>query len=157
MTDKLELYKKMSELEEGYAEALEATARELRNPLIRVIIKAVAEDSIKHSLIYKAIVELIEGPGPMLSEEEADAIAKEIERHIKVEEEMIKSLSKILELGVDNKAIGFLIKAILKDEHYHHALLKRVYDMIVLRETLTESEMWDLIWKDALYHGTPGG
>ncbi len=157
MEGRIEIYDKMSQLEESYADALDDTAKDIRNPLVRVIIKGVSQDSIKHSLIYRAIVELLKGPGPMLSEEEAQVIAEEIERHIKVEEEMIKSVTKILESGIDNKAIEFLIKAILKDEHYHHALLRRVYDMIVLRETLTESEMWDLVWKDALYHGTPGG
>ncbi len=70
---------------------------------------------------------------------------------------MIRVVSNVLKEGVEDKAVKFLLEAILKDEVYHHALLKRVHEMIVKRETLTESYIWEMIWKDTTYHGAPGG
>jgi hypothetical protein len=38
------------------------------------------------------------------------------------------------------KAVKFLLEAILKDEVFHHSLLKNVLEMIVRRESFTESD-----------------
>ena len=29
--------------------------------------------------------------------------------------------------------------------------------MIVEKESLTEQDLWDWVWKDSLFHGSPGG
>ncbi len=73
---------------------------------------------------------MLTNPGPMISEEEADKVSKEITDHIETEKEMIENVESILDKGVENKAIDFLLRSILKDEYYHHALLKRVYEMV---------------------------
>ena len=58
---------------------------------------------------------------------------------------------------VRDKAVKFLLESVLRDEFYHHALLQKVYEMIVKRETFSESDLWDAVWQEAMFHGTPGG
>ncbi len=147
----------MINAEEDYAGRLFQSAREVKNPIVRVIMEAIAQDSLKHSLMYGAILSLLEGESPYISQAEADRIVDEIEYHIKTEAEMVKTVEDLLASGVKDKPIKFLLEAILKDEIYHHILLRKIYDMIIKRETFTESELWNLVWKEAMFHGTPGG
>jgi rubrerythrin len=150
-------FEKMSKLEKEYSRKLAESAKDVKNPVVRVVMVAVAQDSLKHSMIYDAMTELLKGERPLIGEVELDRIAGEIEYHIRTEEEMIRYLKETLEKGVDNKAIKFFLETLLRDELYHHALLKKVLEMIVRREAFTESDLWDLIWKEATFHGTPGG
>ena len=50
-----------------------------------------------------------------------------------------------------------VVKAILNDEIRHHQLLKRIHEMIVEKEALTEQDIWDWTWQDSLFHGSRGG
>jgi len=96
------------------------------------------------------------GYSKLIDEADYNIIAGEINEHIETESEMIKTVEDLLS-NVDDRAMKFILEYILKDEHIYHAVLVRVKEMMIKRETLSESELWDLIWKDALYHGTPGG
>ena len=149
--------KNYHDIEVEYSKALSQSVKEIKNPIIKTIIEAISQDSFKHAMIYKAIMAIASGEGPLLSEEEAEKIRDEVEKHIKSEEEMIRQVKALLDKGVDNKAIKFLLEAILKDEITHHSMLRRVHEIIVKRHTLTESDLWDMIWRDVAFHGTPGG
>ncbi|MEM0049202.1 MAG: hypothetical protein QW424_04785 [Candidatus Bathyarchaeia archaeon] len=50
-----------------------------------------------------------------------------------------------------------LLTAILADERRHHELLKRVLEIIIRGETITEDEWWEFIWRNVPFHGAPGG
>ncbi len=150
-------FENMSKLEKEYSKKLAESAKDVKNPVVKVVMTAVAQDSLKHSMIYDAMTELLKGERPLIGEVELDRIASEIEYHIRTEEQMIRYLKETLERGVENKAIKFLLETLLRDELYHHALLKKVLEMIVRREAFTESDLWDLVWKEATFHGTPGG
>lgn len=147
----------MSKLEIEYSKRLADSAKDVKNLVVRIVMNAVAQDSLKHSMMYEAMTELLKEERPMISEDELNKIASEIEYHIKTEEDMIKYLKEVLEKGVKNKAVKFFLEVLLRDELYHHALLKQVREMIIRRETFTESDSWELIWKEATFHGTPGG
>jgi len=147
----------MQKLEKEYAQKLRDSAKEVKNPVVKAVMEAVSQDSFKHSMLYEVITELLSKEHPFISEEVSEQIRKEIDEHIKTESEMIKVVRETLEKGVSNKAVKFLLEAILRDEVFHHALLTKVNEMIVKRETFTESDMWDLIWKESVWHGTPGG
>lgn len=150
-------FKDMSKLEREYSNKLAESAKDVKNPVVKTVMIAVAQDSLKHSMIYDVMTDLLKEERPVISEVELDKIASEIEYHIKTEEEMIKYLKHVLEEGVENKAIKFFLETLLKDELYHHALLKKVLEMIIRREAFTESDLWELVWKEATFHGTPGG
>lgn len=150
-------FEDVSKLEREYSKRLANSAKNVKNLVVRIVMNAVAQDSLKHSMMYEAMTELLKEERPMISEDELNTIASEIEYHIKTEEDMIKYLKEVLEKGVKNKAVRFFLEVLLRDELYHHALLKQVHEMIIRRETFTESDLWELIWKEATFHGTPGG
>jgi hypothetical protein len=50
-----------------------------------------------------------------------------------------------------------IMEAILNDELIHHKLLLNIYEIIAKAEALTEEKMWDILWRDSPFHGTPGG
>lgn len=150
-------FEDVSKLEREYSKRLADSAKNVKNLVVRIVMNAVAQDSLKHSMMYEAMTELLKEERPMISEDELNTIASEIEYHIKTEEDMIKYLKEVLEKGVKNKAVKFFLEVLLRDELYHHALLKQVHEMIIRRETFTESDLWELIWKEATFHGTPGG
>jgi rubrerythrin len=147
-------FKEMVKIERNYHDRLINSVREVTNPVVKVVMVAVAQDSLKHSIMYEVLVELLRGR-PMISEAELEKIATEIEHHIKTEEEMINYLKKLLEGSIENKAVKFLLEAILRDEIFHHSLLKNVLEIIVRRESFTESDAWEQVWKDVASHGTP--
>lgn len=43
------------------------------------------------------------------------------------------------------------------DEVRHHKLLLSLQKKIAEAETLTEADVWEMVWKDVAYHGAPGG
>jgi hypothetical protein len=43
------------------------------------------------------------------------------------------------------------------DEKRHHELLKEILEILVKGETITESDWWDVLWKNVPFHGSPGG
>jgi rubrerythrin len=79
-----------------------------------------------------------------------------VERHIRIEAELIKKISDMLPT-VENEKVKLLLNAILADERRHHELLKEVLEIIVRGETITEEDWWDVLWKNVPFHGAPGG
>ena len=147
---------KYSDLEKIYADKLRNLTESIENPVIKSILEGVSKDSVKHSLLYKTLLEMEKGYSKLIDETDCNIIAEEIDEHIRIESEMIRTVESLIS-DVDDKAMKFILEYILNDEHIHHAMLVRVKEMIIKRETLSKSDLWDLIWKDALYHGTPGG
>jgi hypothetical protein len=91
-----------------------------------------------------------------LAQEDLDKQRALVEKHIALEAELIKVLKeKIPE--IENAKVVFLLNAILEDECRHHAMLKRVLDIIVQGETIPEDDWWKLLWEGAPFHGSPGG
>ena len=59
--------------------------------------------------------------------------------------------------SVSNEKVTLLLDAILADEVRHHALLKKVLEILVKGETITDNEWWEILWENVPFHGTPGG
>ena len=155
--DILETFKKLSEIEMKYAHKLAAAAAGTGNNVVRAVMHAVSKDSEKHALLYKVLLDIHAKPGRMLTEEESQRILREIEEHIRTEEEMLRRVRQLLKRDDLDKPTKFILELILRDEGLHHAMLLAIHKMIIEHETLTESDLWDMIWKDASFHGAPGG
>ncbi|MEM3704100.1 MAG: ferritin-like domain-containing protein, partial [Candidatus Bathyarchaeia archaeon] len=91
-----------------------------------------------------------------LSHEQLDQQRSLVEKHIRIEAELIKKISDILPT-VENEKVKLLLTAILADEKRHHELLKEVLEILVRGETITEDDWWDALWKNVPFHGAPGG
>lgn len=143
-------------MEETYANELKKLANSIKHPVLRVLFESIAKDSEKHALMYKAVVEVLESTQPFISEEDLKRVTVSINQHIETE---IKMLNKALSIASEAKdpRVKLLISAIADDESRHHKLLLDIKEKIAKPETLTEDILWEMIWKDSPWHGTPGG
>ncbi len=133
-----EYFKEEAKRELEYARLLNNTSSRSQNPVVRLVIDAVSQDSVKHSKIYETMAALIINPG-LIDEAESAAVLNDIEKHISMEAESVRELEK------------------LKSESFHHAVLRQLYNALIKNITLTEQDIWEAVWRDAVYHGTPGG
>jgi len=69
---------------------------------------------------------------------------------------MLRRIERIAEKA-EHKAVRFLLHYILSDERRHHETLKEIMEHVVNRETITEDEWWDFLYRDAVGHGAPVG
>ena len=154
--DLLTTAKEMVSKEFEYAKELREAATKFRHPVLQVLLVGISLDSEKHSAFYDAIVKTLTEAQPMLSEEELEVIKEGIKKHIKQEAEMVKLTAELLEKVSDPK-LKLILQMIHDDEVRHHKLLLNLQKKIAEAETLTEADVWEMIWKDVAYHGAPGG
>jgi len=107
-------------------------------------------------MIYRAPAELASNPQPFITEDELKRVVEVVKRHIETESKMLESVKLMLEETSDPR-LKLLLEAIREDEAKHHALLVSIRDKLATAETLREQELWDMIWKESPWHGTPGG
>ena len=155
--DKLvEFLKKQIDVENEIVDSLSDALRDIKNPPVKGVLRGISLDSVKHAEMYDAAVKLLTSVPQALSQEHLDKQRSLVEKHIRVEAELIKKISDLLP-SVENEKIRLLLNAILADEKRHHELLKQVLEIIVHGETITEEDWWDILWKNVPFHGAPGG
>ncbi|WP_048078569.1 ferritin-like domain-containing protein [Desulfurococcus mucosus] len=145
-----------SRIEEDYARRLSNLGESLKHPVLRALFKSIARDSEKHAMIYRALADLLTSPQPFITEDELERVKAEVSHHIETEKEMLRTVEEMLKT-VEDPRVKLLLAAIRDDEAEHHALLVSIREKIASAETLTEQKLWDMIWKDSPWHGTPGG
>jgi rubrerythrin len=126
------------------------------NPTVKGVLKGISLDSVKHAEMYSSAVTLMTTVSKALTQENLDEQKDLIEKHVRMEAELIQKIGKMLP-SVRDKKVKLLLEAILADEKRHHELLKNVLEILVKGETITESDWWDMLWKDVPFHGAPGG
>ncbi len=143
-------------VENEIVDSLNNALVDVKNPPVRGVLKGISLDSVKHAEMYAAATELLTSVSQALSQEHLDKQRALVEKHIRMEEELIKKIKKVLPT-VENAKVRLLLNAILADEKRHHELLKMVLEILVRGETITEADWWDLLWKNVPFHGAPGG
>jgi len=143
-------------VENDIVDSLNSALIEVRNPPVKGVLKGISLDSVKHAEMYAAATDLLTGVAQALTQEHLDKQKALVEKHIRMEAELIKKISKVLPT-FENAKVKLLLNAILEDEKRHHELLKLVLEILVRGETITEEDWWDLLWKNVPFHGAPGG
>jgi rubrerythrin len=143
-------------VENEIVDSLNNALVDVKNPPVKGVLKGISLDSVKHAEMYAAAAELLTTVSQALSQENLDRQKSLIEKHIRMEAELIKKISKMLP-SVENQKVKLLLNAILADEKRHHELLKMVLEILVRGETITEEDWWELLWKNVPFHGAPGG
>lgn len=143
-------------IENEIVDSLNKSLVEIKNPPVRGVLKGISLDSVKHAEMYTAAAELLTGVAQALTQENLDEQKSLVEKHIRMEAELIEKINKVLP-NVENEKVKLLLKAILADEKRHHELLKMVLEILVRGETITEADWWDLLWENVPFHGAPGG
>jgi rubrerythrin len=152
----IEFLKEQVKVENKIVDSLNKSLPEIDNPTVKGVLKGVSLDSVKHAEMYASAVRLMTTVSKALTQENLDKQKDLVERHIQMEADLIKKISKVLPAVKDNK-VKLLLSAILEDEKRHHGLLKQILEILVKGETITEADWWDIIWKDVPFHGSPGG
>ena len=143
-------------IEKEIVDSLNKGIADMKNPPVKGVLKGISLDSVKHAELYSAAVTLLTDVSPALKQENLDEQRALVEKHIRMEEELIKKLEKIMPT-IENKKVQLLLNSILTDERRHHSLLKTVLEIIVHGETITEADWWKMLWENVPFHGAPGG
>lgn len=148
--------KKQIEIENQIVASLNSSLVEMGNPAVTGVLKGISLDSVKHAQMYASAINLLTSIPPALTQERLDEQRALVEKHIRLEAELIKKIQDTLP-RVENEKVKLLLNAILTDEKRHHVLLKKVLDVLVRGETITEDDWWDVLWQNVPFHGAPGG
>jgi rubrerythrin len=151
-----EFLKKQIEVENEIVKSLNKSLGNIQNPTVKGVLKGISLDSVKHSEMYASAVMLLTSVSQALTQEHLDKQRDLVEKHIRMEAELIKKIEKTLPT-VENRKVKLLLNAILEDEKRHHGLLKNILEIIVHGEAITEDDWWDVLWKNVPFHGSPGG
>jgi len=143
-------------IENKIVNSLNKALREIGNPAVKGVLKGISLDSVKHAEMYDAAVMLLTRVSQALSQEHLDKQRDLVEKHIRMEAELIEKISNVMPT-IENEKVKLLLNAILWDEKRHHELLKKVLQILVSGETITEEDWWDVLWKYVPFHGAPGG
>ncbi len=143
------------ELEDRIIKIVEENVSKLGNVFVKELFLGIAQDSKKHQMLLRALRTSLERPTPFISTHERNLIGAGIEKHIQLEARAIETYSELEK--TDNDQVRTIAAIIKEDEIRHHALMKELHKTVVEMETLTEDLIWELIWKDAPWHGSPGG
>ncbi|MEM2911658.1 MAG: hypothetical protein QXM52_02370 [Candidatus Bathyarchaeia archaeon] len=152
----LNFIKKQIKVEKEIVNSLNEAIKDMGNQPVKGVLRGISLDSVKHAEMYESALTLLTTVPQALSQEQLDKQRSLVEKHIRIEAELIKKISDILP-EVENNKVKLLLTAILADEKRHHELLKQVLEILVRGETITEEEWWDIIWKNVPFHGAPGG
>jgi bacterioferritin (cytochrome b1) len=128
----------------------------MANPAVKGVLKGISLDSAKHAEMYAAAINLLTSVPPALTQEHFDKQRELVEKHIRMEAELIEKIGEALP-SIKNDKVKLLLNAILLDEKRHHQLLKEVLEILVRGETITDEDWWDILWKNVPFHGAPGG
>jgi rubrerythrin len=137
VSEEIDKVSALIDIEKNHALNLLKSVEKLRNVVVRETLKGIAHDSNKHAGFFHAILSLIRDKDPAIAGEDYDRLEKIIERHIKVEELMMEESKKLLS-SLEDLRIRHLLKEIYDDEVMHHALMKRILDAVISRETIFE-------------------
>lgn len=140
--DLIEFMKQQIVIEKKIVDSLNKGLADIKNPPVKGVLKGVSLDSVKHAELYASAITLLTNVSQALSQENLDAQKELVEKHIKMEAELIRKLEKTMPT-IENKKVEFLLNAILADEKRHHAMLKMVLEIIVHGETVTEADWWN--------------
>jgi rubrerythrin len=148
--------KKQIVIEKKIVNSLNRGIKGVNNPPVKGVLKGISLDSVKHAELYKAAITLLTEVSQALSQENLDSQIELVENHIKMEADLIAKIEAMMP-SVENKKAKFLLNIILTDEKRHHAMLKAVLEIIVHAETISEDDLWELLWEGSPFHGSPGG
>jgi len=152
----IEFLKNQVTVEKEIVASLAKPLLTMKNQAVKGVLQGVSLDSIKHAELYMSAITLLTGTSTALTQDNLDEQRALIERHIKIESELIKKL-EIMIPTIEDKKVVFLLNSILADERRHHEMLKTALEIIIHGETITEDDWWKLLWENVPFHGAPGG
>ena len=144
----IRFFRDQAKIENRIVQSLDTAVADMRNEAVKGVLTGISLDSLKHAAMYRAAIRLLTTVTPALTDAMFFEQRKLVEEHIRLEAELIERIrEKIADITDDR--VKLLIGAILADEAKHHHLLTQILDQLIRRETMTEEDWWDLLWKEA--------
>ena len=147
--DKQELKTMIEERVENEKEAvrlLHDSINKTNNTVIRLLLYQLALDSTKHEHMLRAILKLLETPSKEQLKWEDEKFRKTIEKHVEVEREMLEGFEQIVD-KTEDKRVRFILQDIIGDEKKHHAIMKRVHELVCEGERVKDEKWWDFLFR----------
>jgi rubrerythrin len=117
-----------------------------KNTVIQLLLNQLALDSVKHEHMLRAVLKLLETPSKDQFKCEGEQFRKAIEKHVEVEREMLEGFEKIID-KTEDKRVKFILQDIISDEKKHHAIMKRVHDLVFEGEKVKDEKWWDFLFR----------
>jgi rubrerythrin len=148
-TDKKEFRVMIEERVENEREAvklLHDSMEKTENTVIRLLLNQLALDSVKHEHMLRAVLKLLETPSKEQFKWEGEGFRKAIEKHVEVERGMLEGFEKIVD-KTEDKRVRFILQDIISDEKKHHAIMKRVHELVCESEEVKDEKWWDFLFR----------
>ena len=116
------------------------------NTVIRLLLYQLALDSVKHEQMLQAVLKLLETPSKEQFKWEGEGFRKAIEKHVEVERGMLEGFEKIVD-KTEDKRVRFILQDIISDEKKHHAIMKRVHELVCESEEVKDEKWWDFLFR----------
>ena len=122
------------------------SAKKTDNMVIRLMLNQLALESVKHEHMLKAILQLLESPSKEQFESESKGFRKVIEKHVEIERKMLEDFERIVDLTEDYR-MRFILQNMISDEKRHHAIIKRVHELVCESEKVRDEKWWDFLFR----------
>ena len=127
-----DLIKGQIKLEKEIAEKLSTLEQRLDSAAARLMIREMQLDTKKHAEILGEALKVIGGPKSFWDytihiDADKRAVRKELEEHVKAEEEMMEQIEEELK-KTDDETLKLLLNHFADDEKKHHKYLKTILD-----------------------------
>ncbi len=139
-------FKKMIENEKKVVILLHDSMNKAKNSIIRLMFYQLALDSMKHESMLRAILELLETSSKARFKSEGEEFRKVVEKHGEVEYEMLKSFQGIVD-EIEDKRVRFVLQNLISDEKKHHAIMKRMHELVCEGEKVKDEKWWDFLFR----------
>jgi rubrerythrin len=123
----LSTLRRWQEIEEASITACSTIIEKTQNPLIRVVMEIIRQDSVTHKKVQQVMIDSLEKQAISLTPEELGAIWESIERHAEMEKETI-ALAEKARRNCRLFVLRHLLTYLIEDEQKHDRLLAQLED-----------------------------
>jgi hypothetical protein len=119
--------RRWQEIEDASVSACDGIAGKTKNPLIRLIMEIIRQDSVMHKKVQQVMIDSLEKQAISLTPEELGEIWESIERHAEMEKETI-ALAETARRNCRLFVLRHLLTYLIEDEQKHDRLLAQLED-----------------------------
>lgn len=142
----VEILKKQKTFEDETVKRLTPFYNSTGNTVVRLFIHRIILDTMKHSDIYQALIDI--NAGAVVADIDKRRMAERLRTHIREEEEMLNRAIDISERMEDEKSRK-LINYIIDDERLHHQLLGELLEIVKKVEGMSKEDWLELYYDRA--------
>jgi len=125
---------------------LQSSMKKTDNTIIQLMFNQLALDSTKHEKMLGTVLQLLKPSSKELLKREGEEFRKVVEKHVEIERKMLEAFERIVDKTEDNR-IRFILQDIISDEKKHHAIMKRVHELVCEGEKVQDQRWWDFLFR----------